>query len=142
MSFSGTFPGRKPGIFTLRASCFRRVSTSRSISAAGNDIADEGAAADDVRLSRLSVYRSELARIAVGEIPDAPLFGDVARIVREYDLPLGLFGDLVDAFAQDVAQKRYASFAQLLDYCRRSANPVGRLLLHLFKRTSETDLAA
>src|SRR5438105_1082536 len=107
-----------------------------------DDIADEGAAADDVRLSRLSVYRSELARIAVGEIPDAPLFRDVARIVREYGLPLELFRDLIDAFTQDVTQKRYASFAQLLDYCRRSANPVGRLLLRLFKRTSETDLAA
>ena len=107
-----------------------------------DDIADEGTAADDVRLSRLSVYRSELARIAVGQIPDAPLFRDVARIVREHGLPIGLFRDLIDAFTQDVTQKRYASFAQLLDYCRRSANPVGRLLLHLFKRTSETDLAA
>jgi len=107
-----------------------------------DDIADEGAAADDVRLSRLSVYRSELARIAAGETPEAPLFRDVARIVREYGLPLGLFRDLIDAFSQDVTQKRYANFAQLLDYCRRSANPVGRLLLQLFKRTSETDLAA
>ena len=107
-----------------------------------DDIADEGAAADDVRLSRLSVYRSELGRIAGGQLPDAPLFHDVARIVREYGLPLGLFGDLIDAFAQDVTKKRYASFAELADYCRRSANPVGRLLLHLFKRTSETDLAA
>ena len=107
-----------------------------------DDIADEGTAAEDARLSRLSVYRSELARIAAGEIPDAPLFGDVARIVREHGLPIGLFRDLIDAFTQDVTQKRYASFAQLLDYCRRSANPVGRLLLHLFKRTSETDLAA
>jgi squalene synthase HpnC len=107
-----------------------------------DDIADEGAAADDVRLSRLSVYRSELARIAAGETPEAPLFREVARIVREYGLPPGLFCDLIDAFAQDVTRKRYASFAELLDYCRRSANPVGRLLLHLFKRTSEADLAA
>ena len=107
-----------------------------------DDIADEGTAADDARLSRLSVYRSELERIAGGQVPDAPLFHDVARIVREYGLPLGLFRDLIDAFAQDVTKKRYASFAELADYCRRSANPVGRLLLHLFKRTSETDLAA
>ena len=78
-----------------------------------DDIADEGAAADDVRLSRLSVYRSELARIAAGETPEAPLFRDVARIVREYGLPLGLFRDLIDAFSQDVTQKRYANFAQL-----------------------------
>ena len=106
-----------------------------------DDIADEGALADDVRLARLSVYQAELGRIAAGEIPQAPLFRDVARIVREHGLPLGLFGDLIDAFSQDVTKKRYANFAELADYCRRSANPVGRLLLHLFKRTSETDLA-
>jgi phytoene synthase len=61
--------------------------------------------------------------------------------VREHDLPLGLFADLLDAFSQDVTQKRYRDFSALTDYCRRSANPVGRLLLHLFKRTSERELA-
>ena len=106
-----------------------------------DDIADEGDDPHDVRLSKLSVYRAELARIARGEPPQAPLFRDLANIVREYRLPLGLFGDLLDAFTQDVTKKRYANFAELLDYCRRSANPVGRLLLHLFKRTSEHDLA-
>src|SRR5438270_4050002 len=105
-----------------------------------DDIADEGDDPNDVRLSKLSVYRAELARIARGEPPQAPLFRDLANIVREYRLPLGLFGDLLDAFAQDVTKKRYANFAELLDYCRRSANPVGRLLLHLFKRTTESNL--
>jgi len=106
-----------------------------------DDIADEGTQPDDVRLARLSVYRAELDRIARGETPEAGLFRDVARIVRERALPLGLFGDLISAFAQDVTKKRYANFGELTDYCRRSANPVGRLLLHLFKRTSERDLA-
>jgi phytoene synthase len=106
-----------------------------------DDIADEGADPDDVRLRKLSVYPRALARIAAGETPAEPLFADVARIVREHALPLALFGDLISAFAQDVTKKRYADFRELLDYCRRSANPVGRLLLHLFKRTSETDLA-
>ena len=100
-----------------------------------DDFADEGFDPDDVRLARLDAYRRELAA------PQSPLFHDIARIVREHDLPLGLFEDLLSAFAQDVTKKRYADFADLLDYCRRSANPVGRLLLHLFKRTSETDLA-
>jgi phytoene synthase len=49
---------------------------------------------------------------------------------------------LLDAFSQDVIKKRYASFIEVSDYCRRSANPVGRLLLHLFKRTAEPDLRA
>jgi phytoene synthase len=106
-----------------------------------DDIADEGEAADDVRLRRLTVYRSELDRVARGAVPAQPLFADVARIVREHELPLSLFKDLLDAFAQDVTQKRYRDFAELAEYCRRSANPVGRLLLHLFQRTTERDLA-
>jgi squalene synthase HpnC len=106
-----------------------------------DDIADEGADPDDVRLRKLSVYQRAVERIAAGETPSEPLFADVARIAREHALPPPLFGDLISAFAQDVTQKRYADFRELLDYCRRSANPVGRLLLHLFKRTSETDLA-
>jgi squalene synthase HpnC len=105
-----------------------------------DDIADEGSDPDDVRLRRLGVYREALERVARGDLPAEPLFRDVARIARDHGLPLGLFGDLISAFSQDVTKKRYADFPELLDYCRRSANPVGRLLLHLFKRTSETDL--
>jgi squalene synthase HpnC len=106
-----------------------------------DDFADEGSDPDDVRLAQLQAYGRELERIGLGEAPQSPLFREVARIVREHALPLGLFDDLLSAFSQDVTKKRYADFAELLDYCRRSANPVGRLLLHLFKRTSETDLA-
>jgi len=106
-----------------------------------DDIADEGNDAPDMRLAKLSVYQARLAKIAGGETPDDPLFREVAGIVRSHRLPLQLFRDLLDAFAQDVTKKRYASFAELLDYCRRSANPVGRLLLHLFKRTTDSDLA-
>jgi squalene synthase HpnC len=107
-----------------------------------DDIADEGTDPADVRLGQLSVYRRALERIAAGEAPAEPLFADVARIVREHALPVQLFADLISAFSQDVTQTRYADFAELLDYCRRSANPIGRLVLHLFERTSETDLAA
>lgn len=105
-----------------------------------DDIADEGDAPADERLAALAAYREELARIAAGTPPCTSLFADMARSVREHRLPPGLFEDLLDAFSQDVTQKRYADFAQLADYCRRSANPVGRLLLHLFQRTSEADL--
>jgi phytoene synthase len=94
-----------------------------------DDIADEGDDPAPVRLEKLRAYRRLL---------DAP--SETADIIRRYQLPVGLFEDLLDAFAQDVAKKRYANYAELLDYSRRSANPVGRLLLHLFKRTSETDL--
>ncbi len=105
-----------------------------------DDIADEGDEAAQVRLQRLEEYRAELGRIGRNIPPLTPLFESVGRIVRDHALPLDLFGDLLDAFSQDVVKKRYADFTELLDYCRRSANPVGRLLLHLFKRTSETAL--
>src|SRR5436190_18254300 len=79
-----------------------------------DDIADEGSDPDDVRLRRLSVYREALGQIAKGELPAEPLFRDVARIAREHALPLGLFGDLISAFSQDVTRKRYRDFADLL----------------------------
>ena len=106
-----------------------------------DDIADEGDDPPHVRLGRLSVYRAELDRLEAGAAPRMALFADIAKIAREHALPLQLFKDLLDSFTQDVTRKRYADFNELADYCRRSANPVGRLLLHLFKRTTEQDLA-
>jgi squalene synthase HpnC len=106
-----------------------------------DDLADEGSDPADVRLQKLNVYRSAMARIAAGGTPTVPLFRDVARIVRTHALPLEPFTDLLDAFSQDVVKHRYATFAELLEYCRRSANPVGRLLLHLFRRAGAQELA-
>jgi squalene synthase HpnC len=99
-----------------------------------DDFADEGNDPAEVRLARLNDYRRQL------DAPAEPLFEDLQTIIRDYALPPQLFRDLLDAFAQDVTTKRYANFAEVMDYCRRSANPVGRLLLHLFKRTTESDL--
>src|SRR6476620_1002490 len=107
-----------------------------------DDFADEGVDSPDIRLEKLNRYRVELERVARGTLVENALFRDVARIVRAHGLPLPLFNDLLDAFSQDVIKKRYASFIEISDYCRRSANPVGRLLLHLFKRTAEADLRA
>jgi phytoene synthase len=99
-----------------------------------DDIADEGDDPADVRLRRLDEFRAQLAA------PREPLFRDVAKIIQQHGLPPQLFADLLDAFSQDVTKKTYEDFSTVLDYCRRSANPVGRLLLHLFKRTTESDL--
>jgi squalene synthase HpnC len=104
-----------------------------------DDFADEGSDPADIRLAKLNNYQAELAAIGSGRAPADPLFEDVARIVRAHGLPLQLFRDLLDAFGQDVTKKRYADFSEVMDYCRRSANPVGRLLLHLFKRTTDSD---
>ncbi len=100
---------------------------------AADDFADEGDDPPEARLAKLDAFRSHLEAIGRGEDSADPLFADVARTVREHSLPLALLRDLLDAFAQDVTKQRYADFAEVLDYCRRSANPVGRLLLHLFR---------
>lgn len=105
-----------------------------------DDIADEGYEAPEIRLAGLSVYQGRLAAISAGETPAEPLFRDLAQAIREHALPISLFHALLDAFIQDVTRKRYGSYDEVLDYCRRSANPVGRLLLHLFRRTAEAEL--
>ena len=101
-----------------------------------DDFADEGSDPPEIRLAKLNGYRQQLAS------PAEPLFHDIRKIIREHELPEQLFRDLLDAFSQDVTKKRYATYAEVRDYCRRSANPVGRLLLHLFKRTTDSDLSA
>jgi squalene synthase HpnC len=106
-----------------------------------DDFADEGELPDEERLANLDAFRAELQRIEAGETPLTPLFHDVADIVAQFQLPLQLFHDLLDAFAQDVVKKRYANFDELLDYCRRSANPVGRLLLYLFGEATPVNLS-
>ncbi|MCM8594881.1 squalene synthase HpnC [Accumulibacter sp.] len=106
---------------------------------AADDIADEGEASDAERLAALTSFAGELARIGRGLEPERAEFAELAAVIRQWQLPVGLFEELLDAFAQDVVRKRYADWAELLDYCRRSANPVGRLVLHLFDRVSEAN---
>ncbi|MGZ5033239.1 MAG: squalene synthase HpnC [Usitatibacter sp.] len=98
-----------------------------------DDIADEGDAPDGERLAGLDRYLRALDEIEAGKTPTGAPFERIAWAIRSHGLPVALLRDLVDAFKQDVTKKRYADFAELMDYSRRSANPVGRLLLHLFK---------
>ncbi|WP_353234973.1 squalene synthase HpnC [Diaphorobacter ruginosibacter] len=104
-----------------------------------DDLADEGDCTPEQRLRDLADYRTELQRIARGETPNPrwpQVFAPLQAQMREHDLPVQLLDDLLDAFMQDIVYTRdgrtYADLAELLDYCRRSANPVGRLLLHLY----------
>ncbi|MEP7154157.1 MAG: squalene synthase HpnC [Betaproteobacteria bacterium] len=106
-----------------------------------DDFADEGDLTIEQRLSLLHGYQRELDGIATNTVTDTPLFAALAGIIREYDLPLQLFRDLLDAFEQDVTQTRYADFPQLMDYCRRSANPIGRLLLQLYRLATPQNVA-
>lgn len=103
-----------------------------------DDLADEGPAAPDQRLSDLRAYRADLAAVYAGNPPSGRwprVFGPLAEAVRRHALPHQPLDDLLDAFLQDVrktaAGTGYADREELLAYCARSAAPVGRLILHL-----------
>ncbi|MCM2326965.1 MAG: squalene synthase HpnC [Lysobacter sp.] len=105
-----------------------------------DDFADEGDRPDAERLALLDGYARNLDRIARRERPADPVFSRLHDAIVAHDLPIGLFHDLLDAFRQDVTRKRYATFDELMDYCRRSADPVGRLLLALFRKDDPANL--
>lgn len=98
-----------------------------------DDLADEGNATTAERAASLRDYRADLIAVVAGETPSprwAPVFGPLAREMHRLQPPL--LHDLLDAFEQDLTPPRYRDREHLLDYCRRSANPVGRLLLGLY----------
>lgn len=102
-----------------------------------DDLADEGDASPEQRIAALHAYENELDRIDRGEPPESLLFQQVAGTLAAHALDTRYLRDLLSAFRQDVQQTRYLTIADLLDYCRRSANPVGRLMLSLFGNTSD-----
>ncbi|MGE5095606.1 MAG: squalene synthase HpnC, partial [Betaproteobacteria bacterium] len=106
-----------------------------------DDIADEGDAPEEERLAGLDRYVRALDAIEAGTTPAGAPFERIAQAVREYALPVPLLRDLLDAFRQDVLKKRYATYDELLDYARRSANPVGRLVLHVMREATPEKLA-
>ena len=105
-----------------------------------DDIADEGDMPDASRLHGLEAFRQELSKIEAGDPPGIPWFASLAATIKAHHLPLQPFYDLLSAFSQDVIKKRYADYDEVLDYCRRSANPVGRLLLELYGAATEHNL--
>lgn len=112
-----------------------------------DDIADEGSAPPAERLNDLATYRADLHAIARGATPSphwAAVFQPLAAQMQAFQLPLQPLDDLLSAFAQDVrktaAGDTYADWPELIDYCRRSANPVGRLMLRLYKADTPANL--
>ncbi len=112
-----------------------------SFARTADDVADEGDATASQRLEALDTMSAALQQTLAGQPPDEPMYHALADTAQRHQLPINLFENLLSAFRQDVTQNRYANFGQLMNYCRRSANPVGRLLLHLEKQASERNLA-
>ncbi len=126
----------------LPARLRRPVAVIYAFARTADDLADEGEATTEERLAALDRYAQQLKQLEKGATPDDPIFIALADMIATHHLPLSLFHDLLSAFRQDVTTKRYADFPMVLDYCRRSANPVGRLLLHLNGDATEENLLA
>jgi squalene synthase HpnC len=126
----------------LPASLRRPVSVIYRFARSADDFADEGDLAPAARLALLDEYRAELGRLEARRPPRAPLFHELREVIDAHRLPFAPFYDLLDAFSQDVTQLRYASFAELMGYCRRSADPVGRLMLELYGHSSRQNIAS
>lgn len=127
-----------------------------------DDFADEGDLAPQTRLAQLDNYARQLDALNVPAkrdgnhdaphrtkaptrephtVTEDPVFIALADVIERHALPLNLFHDLLHAFRADVTKKRYANFGEVMDYCRHSANPVGRLLLHLHGSATPRNLA-
>ena len=110
------------------------VSAIYAFARRADDFADEPGPSDGERIRLLDDWSRRLhapADAARAEAPDDLLFVALHDAIRRHDLPLSLFDDLLSAFRQDVSTSRYATWDAVLDYCRRSANPVGRLVLRV-----------
>src|SRR3954453_7778651 len=103
-----------------------------------DDIADEGADPPGGRQAPLRAWHQRLHEAVIQPAGprrsgsrDDQIFVALSHTIQRLELPVSLFDDLLSAFGQDITTTRYASWADVLDYCRRSANPVGRLVLRI-----------
>ena len=96
-----------------------------------DDIADEGNIDPDIRLERLDLFEEHFKKSLISN-SDHVNFNLLSSTINSYNLSESNFTDLLSAFKQDVTKSRYENYSEVLDYCKRSANPVGRILLEIF----------
>lgn len=116
------------------------ISVIYAFARTADDFADEGKLSPLERLTHLDDYRYKLDALSSGAGVSDPIFIALADVKQRTGLPLQPLYDLLSAFRQDVIKRRYANFDEVLDYCRRSANPVGRMVLHLFDEATPDNL--
>ena len=107
-----------------------------------DDIADEGEHSAEARQKALEAYQRQFEAIQYGKKPTDYPFTQLADIVTDFDLPVILFQKMLIAFNQDTTKNRYANYAELLDYCAHSANPVGQMMLTLFQQNTPDNVKA
>ena len=123
--------------FLLPRHLRKHVAAIYAFARQADDLADEGNMPAEQRLKALQEMNIRLHSCTHGNTSDDPMYLALANTIQQFNLPVALFSDLISAFSQDVTQHRYASFEDVLNYCKRSANPVGRLMLHLHGKTDD-----
>lgn len=118
----------------------RSVAAIYAFARTADDIADEGDLCREVRLELMTKFETSLYDIQYGKPPTEPLFIALKHTIECFNLPIQLFYDLLTAFRQDILKNRYRNFTEVKDYCHYSANPIGRLLLHLAGQASRENL--
>jgi squalene synthase HpnC len=118
----------------------RSVAAIYAFARTADDIADEGDLCREVRLELMTKFETSLYDIQYGKPPTEPLFIALKHTIECFNLPIQLFYDLLTAFRQDILKNRYRNFTEVKDYCHYSANPIGRLLLHLAGQANRENL--
>ncbi|MBX3008546.1 MAG: squalene synthase HpnC [Melioribacteraceae bacterium] len=104
-----------------------------------DDLADEGEVSDELRTKNLELYEKKL-ELSLNEKPESEFWFALSSTIKTKNLTPKYFYDLIDAFKQDIVKKRYTDSEELLNYCSRSANPVGRIILELYEIRNEKEL--
>lgn len=106
----------------------------------GDDIADEGLFSTKERLEKLEIYQKNLNRIKNNNINVDPLFQDIYKIIKNYSIPLPLFQKFINAFKQDIINKRYKNFNEVSNYLNNAASPAGEMILCLFNMNTDQNI--
>lgn len=118
-------------LFTIPKEIRKHIAVVYQFARQADDIADEGNFATETRLKKLNEYENDFNLSLTGK-PKNDFWLALKNTIEKYSIEEKLFLDLISAFKQDVIKNRYETFEELLDYCSRSANPVGRILLKIF----------
>jgi squalene synthase HpnC len=116
------------------------ISLIYSFARQADDFADEGELSTQQRLALLNDFRDELDLLHAYIKPKTAFFCSLGAMIKARKLPYQPFYDLLDAFSQDVSKTRYTNYDEVLDYCSRSANPIGRLMLHIYAQSSASNI--
>ena len=106
----------------------------------GDDIADEGILSKKDRLENLSIYQKNLNKIKKNNLNVDLLFLDIYKVIKQYSISINLLQKFIDAFKQDIINKRYKNFDEFINYSNKAAAPAGQIILGLFKEDTKQNI--